>query len=293
MEYQIIIARYNEDINYLSFFKDIILVYNKGINDIPHHFSSIKLPNIGRESHTYLYHIINNYDNLANKILFLQGKVNDHKLLPTIEYFKDSDFIGRKSKHSINLIKETIPHSGKYLKELKRGELKRSKYTPFEWINKIGIDISDLQYFEMIWGANFCVSKELIHKKPKIFYENLIKYVDYNINPEEGHFFERSWYLIFNHDNFMLKNIILYYHSNNISNNLMNLCNNILENNKNIHEIHLWTNNKNDNNKIIKPNIIIMENNFNKFFYKDNFEDYYIKELIEYSFQENLYYPKI
>ena len=199
MEYQIVVARYNEDISYLSIFKNIIIIYNKGIDNLPFNFTSIKLPNIGRESHTYLYHIIKNYDNLANKTLFMQGKVSDHKILPIMDYFKDDDFIGNRSVHNIDLIKNNIKHTGKYLKELNSGYLKKSKYTPYEWINNIGIDISDDDKFEMVWGANFSVSKELILKRPKIFYENLIKYVDYDINPEEGHYFERAWYLIFNH----------------------------------------------------------------------------------------------
>jgi hypothetical protein len=79
------------------------------------------------------------------------------------------------------------------LKDLNNGNLKRTKHTPFEWINLIGIDISQLLNFDMVWGANFCVNKNLILQKPKIFYENLLKYIEYDSNPEEGHFFERSW----------------------------------------------------------------------------------------------------
>ena len=289
IDYQIVVARYNEDISYLSLFNSIMIIYNKGNNDIPFNYNSIILPNIGRESHTYLYHIINNYDNLANKTLFIQGKIKDHKLLPMVEYFKPGDFIGRKSKYNIDFLKHPIKHSGKYLKELINGSLRRTNYTPYEWLNMVGINITELDDFEMVWGANFCVSKELIHKKPKIFYEHLIKYVDYDINPEEGHIFERSWYLIFNsaqetkshvaeldsgrenamkesnHNGilrltspdsnqvtcnlrlphlvvFIEKKIILYEYFDNITDNIIKYCNNILINNKNIEEIHLWSN---------------------------------------------------
>jgi hypothetical protein len=331
MEYQIVIARYNEDINYLSYFKNIIIVYNKGEDNIDPSFKSIKLPNIGRESHTYLYHIIQNYDNLSKKTLFLQGKINDHKPLPINEYFKSYDFIGRKSKHEINLIKNHINHSGKYLKELKNGNLKKSKYSPYEWINMIGIDISNLNDFEMIWGANFCISKDLILKKPKIFYENLMKYIEYDYNPEEGHFFERSWYLIFNNEKFNLKKTVLTYFINNIDYKIINICNNILNNDKNIEEIHLWLYSYEDNiinmyeidyvtNDLenleknwnlkrdfikkntqnisniynylysINNNIYIIkckEHNIINTYYKDNFEHYYIKDLMEYYIENN------
>ena len=65
---EIVIARYNEDLSWLNKIdKNIkITIYNKGNNNI--NFPFIQLPNIGRESHTYLYHIINNYDNLADII---------------------------------------------------------------------------------------------------------------------------------------------------------------------------------------------------------------------------------
>ena len=75
MKTEIVIARYNENLDWLKKIKkskDLkITVYNKGPDDITIPF--IKLPNIGRESHTYLYHIINNYDNLADQTIFCQG----------------------------------------------------------------------------------------------------------------------------------------------------------------------------------------------------------------------------
>ena len=75
MKTEIVVARYNENLDWLKKIKkskDLkITVYNKGNNDINVPF--ISLANIGRESHTYLYHIINNYDNLADQTIFCQG----------------------------------------------------------------------------------------------------------------------------------------------------------------------------------------------------------------------------
>jgi hypothetical protein len=269
MENQIVIARYNEDIKYLLKYSNISIVYNKGDDNIPLNFNYINLPNIGRESHTYLYHIIKNYDNLANKTLFIQGNINDHKLFPLNDYlYNENDFVGNKSKHHINFLKNHIDHKGKYLKALYNGDLKKSKYTPYEWINLIGIDIQNINDFEMVWGANFSVSKDLIHKKPKIFYENIIKYLEYDKNPEEGHYFERSWNLIFNHSIFLKKKIILYDFFNNNNVNLINKYN--ILNVDSIQEIHLWNhipeihlwNNMDNNIKYIciYPNFTINNN---------------------------------
>jgi hypothetical protein len=74
MSIELVIARYNEDILWLNKVKNkIITVYNKGEDNINKKFKAIPLPNIGRESHTYLTHIINNYDNLADLTIFSQG----------------------------------------------------------------------------------------------------------------------------------------------------------------------------------------------------------------------------
>jgi hypothetical protein len=36
----------------------------------------VNLPNVGKCDHTYLYHIINNYNNLSKILVFLPGSIN-------------------------------------------------------------------------------------------------------------------------------------------------------------------------------------------------------------------------
>jgi len=292
MKNQIVIARYNEDISFFNKYIDIIVIYNKGLDDLNNNFNIIKLPNIGRESHTYLYHIINNYNNLADNTIFLQGYIKDHNLLNIDEYLRGNDFTGRLTKENINILKKPINHNGKFLDYLNNGNLKRSKYNPFEWINKIGIDINDLHDFKMVWGANFSVNKKLILKKPKIFYEDLLKYIEYDVNPEEGHFFERSWYLIFTTPIINIKNKILYINIDNI--NKLNYINKIINSDE---IIHIWLNNniKNDLikikyinsndyiyiNSVNESNTINLKfNTFNKLGILLNFDDYLLEIII-------------
>ena len=91
MKTEIVVARYNENLDWLKKIKkskDLkITVYNKGKDDIDIPF--IPLPNVGRESHTYLYHIINNYDNLADQTIFCQGD----------SIFHSPDFLDLINKH--------------------------------------------------------------------------------------------------------------------------------------------------------------------------------------------------
>lgn len=196
MKNEIVVARYNENIEWLLPYKEICTVYNKGNNDeILNSFKTIKLENVGRESHTYLYHIINNYDNLADKTVFFQGEIDDHNILNINDYLKEGHIIGKFTRLNIENLKKKINHSDKYKNDK---NMKMCNYTPYEWIKYIiGIDIRDNTFSKVIWGANFSLSKEIILLKPKIFYENIIKHVDCHINPEEGHYLERSWYLIF------------------------------------------------------------------------------------------------
>lgn len=69
----IVVARYKENLDWLLPYNDIAFVYNKGPNDIPAFSNSFNIQNIGREGHTYLYHILNRYNDLANRTVFLQA----------------------------------------------------------------------------------------------------------------------------------------------------------------------------------------------------------------------------
>ena len=74
---QLVISRYNEDLEWLkefpfTLFTDII-IYNKGVNNEFYHPDVVKMvrvKNVGRCDHTYLYHIIENYDKLKDITIF-------------------------------------------------------------------------------------------------------------------------------------------------------------------------------------------------------------------------------
>ena len=73
MKTELVIARYNEDVSWTTVIDNpdiVCTIYNKGQ---PINLPYVQLPNIGRESHTYLHHIIENYNNLADVTVFCQG----------------------------------------------------------------------------------------------------------------------------------------------------------------------------------------------------------------------------
>jgi hypothetical protein len=92
---EIVVSRYNEDLRWLRPYNDIVTFYNKGTDNINYLNCKINLENKGREGDTYLYHIITNYSNLAEKTIFAQGEVFDHNrtILYAFDNFqKHTDF---------------------------------------------------------------------------------------------------------------------------------------------------------------------------------------------------------
>ena len=81
-EYEYVIAVYNEDLTWDKNIADHTHVYDKSSGKVRKdlEFFEWQNSNVGRESHTYLYHnIIENYDRLADVTVFLQGAINDHR----------------------------------------------------------------------------------------------------------------------------------------------------------------------------------------------------------------------
>ena len=73
----IVIARYNEDIEWSKKYSSNVLIINKG-DKIEGIEKQIFYPNVGREGHSYYKYIVDNYDNLDDYIIFLQGNPFDH-----------------------------------------------------------------------------------------------------------------------------------------------------------------------------------------------------------------------
>lgn len=79
---EVIISRHNEDISWSDMYASIRTVYEK--SDEPNVLkvgtpgNVVRLANLGRESHTYLAHIVNNYDTLAELTVFSQGSAPGH-----------------------------------------------------------------------------------------------------------------------------------------------------------------------------------------------------------------------
>ncbi len=77
MDVELVVARFQEDISWTTRFNGRVIVYNKG-NHISADVDVRPLPNVGREAHTYLHHILENWDSLADVTIFTQGDPIEH-----------------------------------------------------------------------------------------------------------------------------------------------------------------------------------------------------------------------
>ena len=88
-DYEIVVAHYGEDLEWLKPYAKDAIVYHKWKEDKPRFECKkwIKINNVWREGHTYLYHIVNNYDNLPEYTFFFQWWIEKMTFLQmTITY---------------------------------------------------------------------------------------------------------------------------------------------------------------------------------------------------------------
>lgn len=208
MHIKIIVARYNENIEWINPLKHYCIFINKGEPlNIENEFC---IENVGRESHSYLWYIINNYENLPDIVAFIQGNIEDHIEMNNITYMqsiiKQAGVYGKSMPTAIHDYITNPSMNGELgpVWNYKNGNwyypshqyLNGHPMIFYDWFTQhVKPVYPNPMYFYM--NGIFAVKKELILRNTKEFYINLIKQVDHNIGPGEGNFLERSWFHIF------------------------------------------------------------------------------------------------
>jgi len=177
----IIVARYNENVEWTKDFSNVI-IYNKG-ESLNNGYNEILLNNVGREQHTFYKYIYDNYDNLENYTIFLQGNPFDH-LVNTIE--KLNEIINNKEYNKdFEILCKLIITSN----------LSGCKYHAnlplIDVYEKLFNERKENMEFTFGSGGQFIVSKKNILKRPKDFYLKIVEILQNDINPDEGFVIER------------------------------------------------------------------------------------------------------
>lgn len=217
----LVLCRYNENVDWITNLEndDIqIFVYDKG-EDLQleqSNLKKVKLDNVGREAHTYMYHIVENYDNLTDQVYFSQadpfspltGEPNSY--IPNyLEELKNQmvnqkieggfRWIGRKTDNGLQMdygshIDNISGHPNPYRRSLNNiYESAFEKPCPF---------ISNYYI-----GGFFFVEKENIYQHTLDQYKKLRDIVSYpeqkefegfwKSNPFEAHLLEKMYGIIF------------------------------------------------------------------------------------------------
>lgn len=74
---EIVVTRFDENLNYLKNYEEFLTVYNKGKSDLSLRCKIVNRPNIGRDGETIFNHIVNNWNNLSDITFFCQAYIND------------------------------------------------------------------------------------------------------------------------------------------------------------------------------------------------------------------------
>ena len=202
----LVIARFNENLDWIKEHKDYkIIVYNKGKEILDNeNFDVINLKNVGRESHTYLYHIVNNYEKLDDVNIFLQGRIND---LNSMAFLNPNDYLKNINKFGFSVsrygllgpfhwswnvgVDKDIRYQDKWISN----EISRSNIGFRYFAKKLFPDIP--LFVATSYSGCFAVKKDLIKQNEIGFYKKLLNILSKNKDPIEGHYMERLWCYIF------------------------------------------------------------------------------------------------
>lgn len=175
---EVVVARYQEDTSWVNELTCKTIIYNKNENES--HLFENNLPNVGREGHTFFNHIVNNYDDLPEYLVFLQGQPKDH-CFDVIDKINNFDF--KKEFQPLgNMVELTMEYES-----INQQVLSYSK--------RIGFEILFPIY--MVPGAQYIISRRLIHKNSKEFYQKILDSLSKELYPQEGLDVEKTLFQIY------------------------------------------------------------------------------------------------
>ena len=192
---ELVVARYHENLNWLRRVPKTVRVTVYDKHETAPHSGATRLPNVGREAHSYLWHIVQRYDDLAPLTVFCQGRPFDHAydFHATLRRCAENpatvgDFA------PLGHIVDTDDAQGQRLfvnwsknEDRRRLDMKAFHRALFEG------DGPETYTFRL--GAQFAASAALIRRRPRAFYERALQIaMDF---PDAAHCFERSWPLVF------------------------------------------------------------------------------------------------
>lgn len=176
---ELVIAAWDRDYSWISLLNsDIkVTIYNKNIETLKESEILIS-PNVGRDVHTFFYHIVENYDNLSDYTFFSQDYPFDHVL----QYFT---IINSNPRHwDIIAVQksEGCWFFNSYYRGFRCDKHGNPQHTGLN-IELVWNQLFDYPIFDSIEftvAGHFCISKECVHKHPINFYKKILNILENN-----------------------------------------------------------------------------------------------------------------
>ena len=176
--FELVIARYDEDISWSNNYKDFRTIYNKGNDDIQMPY--IKLKNKGHLADTILSHIIKNYDNLADVTFFTHGSFNYRN----DQLIKEEGTCHKYFKDFIQTQQDTLVYIPRY--DLPSPQNKFYDYPDtVQDVYKYIFEKDYIPNFKWACGKWISVSKDKIRKTPLHIYKRMLHFVLKKYNGQE------------------------------------------------------------------------------------------------------------
>jgi Protein of unknown function (DUF3431) len=176
-ETHLVVSRYNESLEWLSELTNPRSVYDKSGDQPP---QGVPLPNVGREAHTFAHYLAEHYDNLPNRVCFLQGDPRPHLRMQLTDLLADPAPLVFGNHPMTNDGWGNPAHPGLPVQIL---------YLEFFNDPRTAFTFSP--------GAQYIVSRDRVRFRPRRFYEVLANMLSYAAGPWEAWAVERFWSVIF------------------------------------------------------------------------------------------------
>jgi hypothetical protein len=214
----VVVARYREPIDWLTLLDEYpirnVYIYNKGPEQVQcpamrATCTQIQLPNTGVCDHTYLYHISNSYERLADMTLFIPASAHNNstkmpKVISALQKAVKEDkecmsgYMGDDTVYETN--KGFYLDTWKVTDEKNRDEganfeLAKANPRPFgEWYKQY---VPQRETRLLSLQGIFAVKRETIQEHPLSVYLTLQEQLARDKFPEAAHYMERSWGTLF------------------------------------------------------------------------------------------------
>lgn len=202
---ELVVARYEEDVSWVSAwlpYVERVTVYDKSATAMTSFHPKVRVvavPNQGREAETYIRHIVDTYDDLCGRVVFTQGRYDDH-LSP-----KEFEALMRGTPRPG--VRLDVPWGCTVMSKF--GWTPDANWTKGVAMKPVGMTLGKylLTYVcddlvpedQVTWwpGAIFDATAAQIRKHPRERYARIHDTLTGHPNPETAHVMERLWTLLF------------------------------------------------------------------------------------------------